>query len=370
MDALYSNSSEATDHGSHFSHLYHPNLSSIYLLVLLIAYPTLVALFRYQRLRQTLGRYPYTTRRSFSSMTNEHAFYIQQILGEVEFPFTYEKALQFALFRTYGIPSVSTLLIQTSEFSEKATATKRYVDTTVLVGEFAGYHPQSERSIEAVGRMNYIHHQYRKSGKILDDDMLYTLSLFAGEPVRWIDKYEWRQLEDFEKCAMGTFWKSMGDAMGIGYENLKSGGKDGEGWRDGLEWLEEVMEWGLEYEKKCMVPDESNRKTAEQTVAILLWGVPKAMKLYGRMAVSALMDDRLRAAMMFVYRVKVHSSEAIAMLMAYYPDSRDRPKSTSPSSLPSLQSANSSSATSSFPVHSSSASTVPQTSHPQKADTL
>jgi len=369
MEAIYSHSSNATNDGSFSSRIHHIGLTPTYLLLPLLLYLTLVALFRHQRLHQTLEHYPYTTRHSFSSMTNEHAFYIQQILGELEFPFTYEKALQFALFRTYGIPSVSKLLVQTSEFSEEATATKRYVDTTVLVSEFSGYHPHSERSIEALGRMNFIHHQYRKSGKILDDDMLYTLSLFAGEPVRWIDRYEWRKLEDFEKCAMGTFWKAIGDAMGIGYEKLKSGGKEGEGWGDGLEWLQEVMEWGLEYEKQYMVPDENNRKTAEQTVAILLWGVPKAMKSYGRLAVSAIMDDRLRTAMMFVYRVKDNISGVFTMLMICRLDLTDRPKSISALFLPFSKSANLSSAIFSSLAHSLYAFMVLQTSRLLKGDT-
>ena len=233
-------------------------------------------------------------------MTNEHAFYIQQIIGELEFPFTFEKALQFALFRTYGIPSISKLLVETRQFSEQATSTKRYTDTTVLIREFAGYHPESMRSIDAVARMNYIHSQYQKSGKILDDDMLYTLSLFAAEPVRWIDKYEWRKLEDFEKCALGTYWKAMGDAMGISYEKLKSGGERGEGWTDGLEWLEEVIEWAEGYEKRYMVPDENNRQIAEHTVAILLWGIPETLKPFGKKVVSTLMDERLRIAMKYV----------------------------------------------------------------------
>ena len=230
---------------------------------------------------------------------NEDAFFIQQSLSELEFPFTFEKALQFALFRTYGIPSISKLLVQTGELSEAATATKRYADTTVLIAEFMGYIPSSERSIEAIGRMNYIHSQYQKSGKILDDDMLYTLSLFAGEPVRWINKYEWRQLEDFEKCAIGTFWKAMGDAMGISYEKLKSGGESGEGWKDGLQWLEEVGEWAEGYEKTKMVPDINNKTTADQTVEILLWSVPEMLKQFGTKVVSALMDERLRTAMMY-----------------------------------------------------------------------
>ena len=89
--------------------------------------------------------------------------------------------------------------------------------------------------------------------------------------------------------------------MGISYDKLKNGGSDGSGWKDGLEWLEEVMQWAQDYESRCMIPAESNRKTAEETVAILLWGVPRSLKPYGRKVVAALMDDRLRKAMMLVF---------------------------------------------------------------------
>ena len=302
MDPLFLSVENATADDTLLSQLQSVGLSPIYLFIPIICYLSVVALFRHHRLRQTLEDYPYTTRRSFRDMTNEHAFFIQQIIGELEFPFTFEKALQFALFRTYGIPSISKLLVETGEFSEEATSTKRYTDTSVIVAEIVGYNPKSERSIDAIGRMNYIHHQYRKSGKILNDDMLYTLSLFASEPLRWIGKYEWRKLEDFERCAIGTFWKAMGDAMGISYEKLKSGGDGGEGWEDGMKWLDEMVDWAEDYEKKTMVPNENNRKTAEHTVAILLWSLPNIMKPFGKKVVSAVMDDRLRRAMMSVNR--------------------------------------------------------------------
>ena len=249
-------------------------------------------------------------------MTLDEAFRIQQAIGELEFPFTFEKALQFALFRTYGIPSISKLLVATKEFSEPATATKRYADTVVLVAEFTGYHPKSARVIEAIGRMNYIHSNYQKAGKISNDDMLYTLSLFALEPVRWIGRYEWRELEDFEKCAIGTFWKAMGDAMAIDFGPLKSGGEGIESWVDGLQWLEEVEVWAEEYEKKAMVPDKSNWKTAEQTMAILLWHVPKWAKPYGKETVCALMDDRLRTAMLCVARSYYYSSSYLSLSLS------------------------------------------------------
>lgn len=268
--------------------------------LLAVLYPLVCALLRNDRLRTTLETFPYTTRRSFASMTDNDAMQIQQALAELEFPFLFEKSLQFALFRSYGIPTVSKLLVATSQFTEPSTACKRYTDTEVLVTEIIANEPAAERTREALGRMNYIHSQYRKSGKILDDDMLYTISLFASEPVRWIDRYEWRKLEDFEKCAIGTFWKSVGDAMEISWEKLKSGTGGTQGtWKDGLHFWEELTEWSLQYEQEKMVPDPNVHKTAEETIAILLWGLPNPLKPVGRHLVSALMGDRLRTAMMY-----------------------------------------------------------------------
>ena len=271
-------------------------IPSYALAVLSIAYLLLVTLLRKQRLRTTLDRFPYTSRKAFASMTLEDAFHIQLNLAELEFPFVFQKSLQFALFRTYGIPSISKLLVQTTEFSTPATASRRYVDTEVLVAEFYGYHPQSDRATEAIARMNYIHSLYRGSGKISNEDMLYTLSLFATEPKNWIYRHEWRELEDFEKCALGVFAKALGDAMEIQYQGHLQGAE--EGWKDGLEWLEEIEAWAQGYEKRFMVPDINNFKTAEETVDILLWYVPSWGKKFGRNLVYVLMDDRLRTAMM------------------------------------------------------------------------
>ena len=338
--------------------------SYLYFLPLLLYLP-LVSILRNRYLRSTLEKHPYPTRPSFAFMTNEDAYLIQQGLAELEFPFTFEKALQFALFRTYGIPTISKLLVQTSQFSEESTATKRYADTVLLIAEFIGYHPTSARSIEAIGRMNYIHSQYQKSGKILDDDLLYTLALFAGEPVRWIDRCEWRKLEDFEKCAIGTFWKAMGDAMGISYENLRSGRDGGTGWIDGLQWWDELQEWSTDYEKRIMLPDKNNKKTADQTVAILLYSIPSFVKPYGREIVSALMDDRLRTAMMYVY-CKAFSPRLLCLTINC-PGTRNHPNPTSSSSPFSSRSANMSFATSCFLALGSLECMIPHTSHQKRA---
>lgn len=49
--------------------------------------------------------------------------------------------------------------------------------------------------------MNYLHSRYQKAGKISNDDMLYTLSLFVLEVERWVGLYEWRSLTPLEICA-------------------------------------------------------------------------------------------------------------------------------------------------------------------------
>ena len=154
-----------------------------------------------------------------------------------------------------------------------------------------------DRWLDGVARMNALHAPFIKAGKIKNDDMIYTLSLFGSEPIRWVADWEWREFSDVEKCAMGVFWKGIGDAMGIEWKGLP-GYESGKGWRDGLEWLEEIIEWSLRYEEGEMVPAKSNWFVAEQTTRILLWPVPSWGKAWGKKAVYVLMDDRLRKAMM------------------------------------------------------------------------
>jgi hypothetical protein len=117
---------------------------------------------------------------------------------------------------------VSSLLVAAGQLADTKTASKRTADTGVILLELALNLPTSERTIRAISRMNHLHSRYQKAGKISNDDMLYTLSLFAPEPICWINRFEWRCLTDLERCASGTYWKSMGDAMKISYNVLPS----------------------------------------------------------------------------------------------------------------------------------------------------
>ena len=97
-------------------------------------------------MKQKHAQYPYKTPESFANMTADDAYEIAKYTLSLEFPFTAEKAAQFALFRlvvvsklpqspipglnneensrTYGIPSISKLLCETKQLSEPVAASK------------------------------------------------------------------------------------------------------------------------------------------------------------------------------------------------------------------------------------------------------
>jgi hypothetical protein len=219
---------------------------------------------------------------------------MQLALAELEFPTVFSVSVFFALFKTYGIPSISKLLVATGQLSDSETASKRAADTGVVITEVVLNKPDSERAISGIALMNYLHGRYIKAGKISNDDMLYTLSLFVLEPIRWTAKYEWRGVTDFERCAMGVYWKDLGEAMKISYDTLPSAGQ---GWRDGLHWLEELEAWSLAYETRNMVPADTNATLAHGTFDIALFNVPSIFKPYGFTIASSLLEPRLQKAM-------------------------------------------------------------------------
>lgn len=163
-----------------------------------------------------------------------------------------------------------------------------------MVSEFVLNTPDSERRIDGIARMNYLHDGYRKAGKISDEDMLYTLGLFALEPGRWVDKYEWRPLSDIEKAGMGTFWKDMGESMGISYDRLEPYYGP---YRDGLGWYQAIDRWSRMYEENFMVVADSNAALADGTLDILTFNTPNALKPFAMHIIRSLLEPRLRQAM-------------------------------------------------------------------------
>ena len=65
------------------------------------------------------------------------------LVGTCEFPWLVRKALEFALFRSFAIPSISQILDRTGQFREYGQ--RRYDDTVLIIAALAehGYeHPR------------------------------------------------------------------------------------------------------------------------------------------------------------------------------------------------------------------------------------
>ena len=264
---------------------------------ILLVYFTLVHILRYQRCRNLLCRNP-----SPNDLTLHSAFEIHNALIELEFPSTFSFATTFALFKAYGIPSISALLVQTNQLGGPSlVSSRRYVDTGALLLEAVLNEPGSRRSIEAIARINWLHDRHRSKGRITDADMLFTLSLFALEPKRWVKQYEWRQLSVVELSAVGTLWKYLGEALKVPFDDLPGYEK---GWANALEWMHDLEIWSRAYEEKNMLPAESNHKLAESTFKIILNKAPLWMHGFGRNLFATVMEERLRKAMMYVVTLR------------------------------------------------------------------
>ncbi|KAH8827264.1 hypothetical protein DL96DRAFT_1816269 [Flagelloscypha sp. PMI_526] len=284
----------------------------IYVLVVVgvLLYLVLVRLLRHRR-RDALDRhFSSILRREQREMTPEEAQRIINPVFAYEMPTLMGYSLAFALFKTYGIPTISRLLEKTGELGTEGGVGRRHIDTGLIIstsvicplqGAFLEerspslvippvsepetsnrdednmiYHVKDPRSNIAIARMNWIHSNY----KINNDDMIYTLSLFIIEPIRWTEKYGWRSLTPLEQEATFVLWKDIGNRMGIS---------------DIPATLQALILWSEDYEARAMIPARSNHAVANQTAAELIRNMGP-LKGFCQRVVHALLEPRVRIA--------------------------------------------------------------------------
>ena len=205
----------------------------------------------------------------------------QQILyftGTFEFPWLIHKAMEFALFRGYGIPSISKILDRTGQFRDHGQ--RRYDDTALLMAELLenGYdHPRGRQAIRMMNR-------YHRPHNIPNSDMLYILSTFIFEPILWVERYGWRKLLKKEKQANYHFWREVGRRMAI---------------KEIPETIEEFAQFQRDYEDEHYRYHPANRAVADATIAVLQAWYPRITYTSTRWAVYALLNDALRRAFRF-----------------------------------------------------------------------
>ncbi|MGR9046162.1 MAG: oxygenase MpaB family protein [Gammaproteobacteria bacterium] len=190
-----------------------------------------------------------------------------------EFPWDYERSLEFALFRTFAVPSISALLFKTGEFISRPR--KRYDDTELILYEITENGFDSERGQAALKRMNQMHGRF----PIANEDYLYVLSTFIFEPIRWIDRFGWRSLRRSEEQGLFRFYSELGRRMHI---------------RDIPEDIDSFEHYNIEYERTHFKYAETNYQIGSATRDLLLgFYLPKFLWPLGKPLINAMMDDAL-----------------------------------------------------------------------------
>ena len=189
-----------------------------------------------------------------------------------EFPWDTTRALELALFRTFAVPSVAAVLESTGEFERAAQ--KRYDDTDLILSTIveAGY--DSQEGKRAIRQMNRIHGRF----EIANDDLLYVLSSFVFEPIRWNARFGWRKLTEGEKLATFVYWREVGRRMAI---------------RELPETYAELERFNEEYERSQFRPSEAARRVGAATRDMFLAWFPGLPRSIGARAIYALLDEPL-----------------------------------------------------------------------------
>jgi hypothetical protein len=195
---------------------------------------------------------------------------IVQLTTCYEFPFDTTRALEFALFRTFCVPSIGALLDKTGEFSNRAQ--KRYDDTDLIISEMMEHGYDSERGRAALRRMNQIHGRFA----IANEDFLYVLSTFVFEPIRWNRRFGWRRMHEKERLALFQFWREVGKRMNI---------------KEIPESYHELEAYNVAYERRFFRFTAANRRVGDATCAMFAAWFPAPVRPLVKPAIYAMLDE-------------------------------------------------------------------------------
>ncbi|WP_423821778.1 oxygenase MpaB family protein [Salinisphaera sp. SPP-AMP-43] len=196
---------------------------------------------------------------------------IVHLLAAYEFAWEFNRALEVALFYTYGSEPVSKLLDRTAEFEKHGQ--KRYDDTALLIGYFIEFGWDGEVGRRAIERMNQTHAHYR----IHNDEFLFVLWTFIAFPIRWTERYGRRPMTRHEQQAWFNFWRGIGERMGI---------------QDIPRSKPEYDAWTQRYEARTFVYSEASARVSDATVRIIEGWLPGILRFGVKPIVCCLMPQQ------------------------------------------------------------------------------
>ncbi|GHJ43929.1 peptidase [Catellatospora sp. TT07R-123] len=217
---------------------------------------------------------PAGTGRSQPSVTDHYAVYRHLALRE--FGTDMRLGLNLAFYRTFAVPAIARLLLDTGELTERTR--KRADDTGLMMYELIAHGPDHPRARHVIAMLNRIHRVY----DISPDEYRYVLGTFVFIPTRWIDRYGPRRLRSEERAATWHFYRAVGRLMNIG--DLPATWAEFETWFDA-------------YERANFAHDDAATRLIDATRDVLANRFPKPLRRFAAAAGDALLDEPVRRAL-------------------------------------------------------------------------
>ncbi|KAH9808666.1 hypothetical protein DFH28DRAFT_608352 [Melampsora americana] len=273
-------------------------LTTIFISSSFIIYLSIVKYLRFQNRDRLLKRFShFNSASSLKEMTYEESREISRILIELDCPYISHTSLSLALFQTYSVPTISSLLNKTGRLTSSSCVGKRAEDTACLLTELQIFGLFSQRGSSAISRINFLHSIYSTS--ISQDDLLFTLSLFIFEPSRLIDRLEWRTSTELERYARFVLWSHIGQKMGIQHVPQTP---------DGL------LTWLKVYKSKSVIFDKSNVLLGESTIDLFTRPYPNFLKPFLRKSIIYFLPDDIRHAFGWSNEIPSYISHLIPII--------------------------------------------------------
>ncbi len=193
-----------------------------------------------------------------------------------EFRWEARLGLQIAFYRTYALPSIARLLLDTGELTSRPV--KRGYDTGIIMYEliYHGFdHPRGRKVVALLNRMHLVH-------EITNDEYLYVLGTLIFVPSRLIDRLSPRKLTAAQREATFRFYHRLGECMNIGALP--------DTWAGYEQWFDQFECDHFAFDPAAKTLIEASRKMATQRV-------PRPLRRLAGSALDVLLDEPMRQAL-------------------------------------------------------------------------
>jgi hypothetical protein len=126
-----------------------------------------------------------------------------------EFPFEWLRATKIGLFKAFCSPEFSGTLARTGAVLQR---TENRNDNTVVL--FIGLMEYGYDSPEGRAALRFINRQHQPY-PISEEAYRYTYAAIVMEPIRFVERFGWRPLDEHEQLAQFSFWREIARFMNV-----------------------------------------------------------------------------------------------------------------------------------------------------------